>query len=84
MKSLPESEFSPKFITFSANTTANETQKLIMSHLDQRSSEIHCEGSLGFRKAVFFVDDLNMPTREIYGAQPPIELMRQYLDHQQW
>ena len=54
-----------------------------MSHLDQRSSEIHCEGSLGFRKAVFFVDDLNMPRVQAYGAIPAVEVLRQCIDHEQ-
>lgn len=36
------------------------------------------------KKMVIYVDDLNMPKKDMFGSQPPLELIRQWMDYEGW
>lgn len=80
LSSLELDKYAYTVMNFSAQTS---TKNLLDVFLDKdkftkkRRTEI---GPLGGKKMVFFVDDINMPALEKYGAQPPNELLRQIID----
>ncbi|XP_076222913.1 dynein heavy chain at 62B [Nomia melanderi] len=82
MNKLSEAEYLANFVTFTPHTTAAQTQELVVSKLYKKRRNQY--GPLPGTRCVVFVDDVNMPAKEAYGAQPPIELLRQFFDHRVW
>ncbi|KAH8608939.1 putative Dynein heavy chain N terminal region 2 domain1 [Trypanosoma vivax] len=72
-----ELKLSVIFFQFSAQTSSERTQELMESKLKQKRKNIL--GAAPGRKVVLFIDDLNMPALETFGASPPIELLRQVM-----
>ena len=75
---LDQSKYKPIQLGFSAKTSATMTQDIIDGQLGKRRKGVF--GPPMGQTAIVFVDDMNMPEVETYGAQPPIELQRQLVD----
>ena len=66
------------YMMFSAATESSVLQQTIENKLEKFKKTLY--GAKPGRKAVIFIDDVNMPAIEQYGAQPPIELLRLMID----
>jgi len=61
-------------LSFSAQTSSNQTQRIIDGNMEKKRKQVY--GPAMNKTGIIFVDDLNMPEKQTWGAQPPIELLR--------
>lgn len=82
LNQLPKDQYMVIDMAFSAQTGSNQTQDIVDGSLMRRKKG-HFGPPVG-KRCILFVDDLNMPAKEKWGAQPPIEILRQLLDQGGW
>lgn len=71
-------------INFTANTTANHVQQIIMARLSKRRKSVF--GPPLGKECVIFIDDLSLPEpdNDQSSAKSAIELLRMWMDHSIW
>ncbi len=82
-KSCPKDQYAILPICLTAQTTSTQIQRIIESKMEKRGKMLSY-GPVQNKKGVVFIDDLNMPQKDQYGAQPPLELLRQWMDYSGW
>lgn len=82
-KKIDQNVYTSICMNFGVETTADQIQAIVMQRLDKRRKGVY--GPPLGKRCVMFVDDLSMPYCDgDSGAQPPVELMRYWLDHSMW
>lgn len=79
---LNQEHFETTYINLTVKMTAHRLQQLVLSKLNRKHRGFYSAPK--GKTSVIFIDDLNMPAKDTYGTQPPLELLRQYFDHKNW
>ena len=74
-----DERFSYKDVFFSAQTSSKNLEDTFFDKYVQKGKDL-CPAS--GRRMILFIDDINMPKLDRYGAQPVNELLRQVIDHE--
>lgn len=69
-------------LNMSSHTSVKYIQEAIEACTEKRSKEIMAPP--GNKTLICFMDDFNMPVKQKYGAQPTLELIRQWKDYGFW
>ncbi|XP_021360073.1 dynein heavy chain 2, axonemal-like isoform X4 [Mizuhopecten yessoensis] len=69
-------------VNMSAQTSSNQVQDIIESRVEKRTKGVYVP--IGGKKLLTFMDDFNMPGKDTFGSQPPLELMKLWLDYGFW
>lgn len=78
MKQLPAERNLLLNINFSSRTSSFNVQRNLEANIEKRTKDTY--GPTGGKRLLVFIDDLNMPSKDIYGTQQPIALLKLLLE----
>ncbi|EDQ90997.1 uncharacterized protein MONBRDRAFT_20211 [Monosiga brevicollis MX1] len=79
MAKLDAAQFNRLTINMSSQTSSNNVQEIIEGQVEKRTKGVFVP--LGGKQLLTFLDDLNMPAKDTFGSQPPLELLRQLMEY---
>ncbi|XP_056156824.1 dynein axonemal heavy chain 2 [Lampris incognitus] len=82
LQSLDTSSWAVLTVNMSSQTTSNDLQVIIESRVEKRTKSVYVPA--GGKRMLCFLDDLNMPAYDQFGSQPPLELLRLWVDYGFW
>ncbi|TRY86535.1 hypothetical protein DNTS_031645, partial [Danionella cerebrum] len=82
LQSLSSITWSSLVVNMSSQTSSNNVQEIVESRVEKRIKGVYVP--VGGKKMVVFLDDLNMPAMDNFGSQPPLELLRLWVDYSFW
>ncbi|KAF1380471.1 hypothetical protein PFLUV_G00164080 [Perca fluviatilis] len=69
-------------VNMSSQTTSNNIQAIVESRIEKRTKGVFVPA--GGKRLLCFLDNLNMPAHDLFGSQPPLELLRLWIDYGFW
>ena len=82
LEKLPKESFVAITMYFSSATSSIAVQEIIEGSLEKKNKSKM--GPPAGKKLLLMVDDLNMPKKDTFGSQAPLELIRQHFDYGGW
>ncbi|VDP42904.1 unnamed protein product [Schistosoma mattheei] len=82
LRNLDSTQWINLIINMSSQTTSNNVQDIIEGRVEKRTKDTFVP--VGGGKMLTFMDDFNMPAKDSSGSQPPLELIRQWLEYGFW
>ncbi|XP_018428368.1 PREDICTED: dynein heavy chain 2, axonemal [Nanorana parkeri] len=82
LQSLDANKWTLLTVNMSAQTSSSNVQNIIESRVEKRTKGVYVPA--GGKQLLTFMDDLNMPAKDTFGSQPPLELLRLWIDYGFW